>query len=123
MGVRRIVGYSIVAGLLATALASVPAQDWSPASHEPVGLAPDPAVTPEPVVQVYAARTRGAKGAFGGHTWGAVKPGRAGAWTVYEVIGWRLRYGDSALAIRNRDPDARWFGNEPELLAEKRGDG
>ena len=123
MGVRRIVGYSLVAGLLATALASVTAQDWSTASHEPVGLAPDPAVTPEPVVQVYAARTRGAKGAFGVHTWVAVKPGRASAWTVYEVIGWRLRWSDSALAIRNRDPDARWFGNEPELLAEKRGEG
>src|SRR3972149_2390747 len=81
-------------------------------------LAPAPAVPPEPVVQVYAARTRGAKGAFGLHTWVAVKPGRASAWTVYEVIGWRLRYGDSALAIRHRDPDARWFGNEPQLLAE-----
>ena len=30
---------------------------WSTASHNPTGQAPDPAMTPEAVVQVYAART------------------------------------------------------------------
>ena len=38
------------------------------------GLAPDPAVVREAVVQVYGARTAGAKGIFGVHTWVAVKP-------------------------------------------------
>ena len=70
------------------------ASDWRTASHEPVGLAPDPAATPEPVVQVYAARTWGWRGAFGVHSWVAVKPARAEAYTVYEVIGWRLRWSD-----------------------------
>jgi hypothetical protein len=42
---------------------------------------------------------------------------------VYEVIGWRLRWTDSALAVRERAPDARWFGAEPELIAERRGPG
>ncbi len=32
-------------------------QDWRAASKEPVGLAPDPALTPEAVVQVYGALT------------------------------------------------------------------
>jgi hypothetical protein len=36
---------------------SVVAQDWRSASHEPVGLAPDPATSSEAVVQVYGART------------------------------------------------------------------
>ena len=96
--------------------------DWRNASREPVGLAPDPAATPEAVVQAYAARTWGWRGYFGVHTWIAVKPEGARAYTVYEVIGWRLRWEDSALAIRHRAPDERWFGSRPELLAEKRGD-
>jgi hypothetical protein len=32
------------------------ATDWRTASREPAGFAPDPATTPEAVVQVYAAR-------------------------------------------------------------------
>jgi hypothetical protein len=97
--------------------------DWRTASREPMGMAPDPASTPEAVIQVYGARTFGWKGAFGVHTWVAVKPTRAKSWKVYEVIGWRLRYSDSALVISHRDPDARWYGSEPELYADKRGEG
>jgi hypothetical protein len=97
--------------------------DWRTASREPVGLAPDPATTPEAVVQVYGARALRWRGYFGVHTWVAVKPAGAPAYTVYEVIGWRLRWSDSALVIRERAPDGRWFGHEPELLAERRGDG
>lgn len=95
--------------------------DWRTASHEPVGSAPDPAVVREAVVQVYAARAFGWRGAFGVHTWVAVKPADAAAYTVYEVIGWRLRSRDSVVAIRARTPDARWYGSEPELLADRRG--
>ena len=87
------------------------------------GLAPDPATTREAVVQVYGARTMGVKGLFGVHTWIAVKPTGAPAWTVYEVIGWRLRWSDTALVIRERQPDAPWFGAEAELYADKRGAG
>ena len=99
------------------------ATGWQTASHEPVGLAPDPAVTPEAVVQAYAARAWGWRGYFGVHTWVAVKPADAAEYTVYEVIGWRLRHGGTALTIRNRAPDERWFGNAPELLADMRGPG
>ena len=86
-------------------------------------LAPDPARTPEAVIQVYAARTIGLKGLFGVHTWVAVKPPQAEAYTVYEVIGWRMRWGESPVVIRQRVPDARWFGSDPELIADKRGPG
>ncbi len=95
--------------------------DWRTASREPVGLAPDVALHPEAVVQVYAARAFGWRGVFGVHTWVAVKPPRAKAYTVYEVIGWKLRWDGTAVSITERDADARWFGNAPELLAEKRG--
>jgi len=122
----RIVAYSVFVGMLALALATVgrvTAQDWRTASQDPVGLAPDPAKTTEAIVQVYAARAVGWRGVFGVHTWFAVKPAAARAYTVYEIIGWRLRRSESALAVRERAPDARWFGAEPELVAERRGAG
>jgi hypothetical protein len=87
------------------------------------GLAPDPAKTREAVVQVYGARTLGMKGLFGVHTWVATKPTGASSWTVYEVIGWRLRWSGSAVVIRDRQPDAPWFGSPAELYADKRGAG
>lgn len=108
--------------LFAILVRSANSQDWRTASQAPAGLAPDPAATSEAVVQVYGARTWGWRGNFGVHTWVAVKPAGAGAYTVYEVIGWRLRWADSAVAIHARAPDARWYGNEPELYADKRGE-
>jgi hypothetical protein len=87
------------------------------------GTAPDPAKHREAVVQIYGARTMGVKGIFGVHTWVAVKPTDAPAYTVYEIIGWRLRWNDSALVIRERQPDAPWFGSPAELYADKRGAG
>jgi len=120
---RRYFGLLIFSGIMALMIVSriATSQDWRTASTEPVGLAPDPAAVPEAVVQVYAARAWGWRGLFGVHTWIAVKAENAKAYTVYEVIGWRLRWSESALAIHSRAPDARWFGNAPELLAEKRG--
>ena len=113
--------FLLLAGVLL--VSRVFAQDWRTASREPVGLAPDPKAVNEAVVQVYGARTLGFKGLFGVHTWVAVKPTAAPEWTVYEVIGWRLRWGDSVVVVRHRPPDGRWFGSEPELYAEKRGAG
>jgi len=113
MSARRLAGLlNLIALAAMTSLVSTVAH---------AGLAPDPATTPEPVVQVYGARTLGVKGIFGVHTWIAVKPANALSWTVYEIIGWRLRWSDSALVIRSRQPDAPWFGAEVELYADKRG--
>jgi hypothetical protein len=115
---------ALVAALMAALWAgAAAAADWRTASRESMGLAPDPAQVQEAVVQVYGARVVGARGIFGVHTWVAVKPTAAPAWTVYEVIGWRLRYGDSAVVIREGTPDARWFGSDAVLYADKRGPG
>src|SRR3954465_4389039 len=67
------------------------ATDWRSASRQPAGLAPDPASTPEAVVQVYSARAVSWRGWFGVHTWVAVKRTHAREFTVHEVIGWRLQ--------------------------------
>jgi hypothetical protein len=120
----QLIGLLLAAGLLALLLVSRSASvDWRTASRDPVGLAPDPAATPEAVVQVYGARAVRWRGYFGIHTWVAVKPAGARAYTVYELTGWRLRHSDSAVVIHERPADGRWFGNEPELLADKRGPG
>lgn len=97
--------------------------DWRSASRAPMGLAPDPAITPEPVVQLYAARAVRWRGYIGVHTWIAVKPRAAQRFTVYEVNGWRLRRTGTSISVGDRAPDSRWFGSAPTLLAERRGDG
>jgi hypothetical protein len=123
MNCRKLLEHVFLAALLGGGMAVTTAQDWRSASREPTGAAPDPRLVREAVVQVYGARTVGVKGYFGVHTWVAVKPTDAAEWTVYEVIGWRLRYQDTAVVVRNRAPDGRWFGAEPELYADKRGAG
>lgn len=97
------------------------AADWRTASRESANIAPSPAATREAVVQVYGARAFGWRGVFAIHTWIAVKPEAAAAYTTYQVIGWRAFYGDSALVIRDDLPDRHWFGSRPEVLAELRG--
>jgi hypothetical protein len=98
-------------------------RNWRQASREPIGLAPDPAVTREPVVQVYAARAVRWRGYFGVHTWIAAKPADAEAFTVYEVTGFAVRRGGAAVRVSQRAPDGRWFGSAPVLLADVRGAG
>jgi hypothetical protein len=109
-------GYLLFSGQLSAA-------DWRTASRAPVGLAPNPASTPEAVVQVYSARAVSWRGWFGVHTWIAVKPTGAQEFTVHEVVGWRLRSAGTAVVASHRAPDSRWYGAKPELLADVRGPG
>ena len=96
---------------------------WGAARHESTGQAPVPAETPEPVVQVYAARTWGMRGAVAVHTWIAAKRTGAENYLRYEVIGWRLRRTGTALVREPGPPDGMWFSNPPKLLADLRGAG
>ena len=95
------------------------AADWRTASRESTGLAPDPATTPEAVVQVYSARAVGWRGWFGVHTWIAVKPANASEFTVHEVNGWRLRRTGTVVMSTHRPADGHWYGNPPELLGRR----
>ena len=110
---------ALVAGVAARSVGA----DWRTASREPAGIAPDPRVVREAVAQVYAARAVGWRGAFGVHSWIAVKPTDADAFTVYQVIGWRVMRGGEGVVIDRRPADQRWFGAAPELLADLRGPG
>jgi hypothetical protein len=96
---------------------------WRDARWDSAGLAPDPATTPEPVIQFYAARSWGWRGIFGVHSWVAFKPRRAPRFTRYEVVGWGVGPEVSAVRESRRPPDGYWAGNPPTLLAERRGAG
>ena len=110
--------------LLVFALFSVAgcASDWRASSRESSGLAPTPDAEPRAVIQAYAARVWGWRGWFADHTWVASKPAGADHYTIYEVIGWGVRRGRPALRIARDLPDRRWYGAEPRLLVDLRGD-
>ncbi len=96
--------------------------DWRTAGHRSTGLAPDPALHRDAVVQVYAARTFGWRGAFAVHTWLAAKPAGADQYSRYEVIGWYARAGRSTISVTQpRSPDTEWFSSAPRLLRDLRG--
>ncbi|OLC17139.1 MAG: hypothetical protein AUH29_03140 [Candidatus Rokubacteria bacterium 13_1_40CM_69_27] len=97
--------------------------DWRQARRDSSGQAPHPGITPEAVVQVYAARAVGWRGVLAVHTWIAVKPSGAPSYTRYEVIGWRVDRGAPAVRVNRAGPDNYWFGSRPRLLADRRGDG
>lgn len=98
------------------------AKDWRTASRESAGIAPDPAVTKEAVVQAYAAPTWGWRGWFAVHTWISVKPANNPSYTVYELIGWRQNRGLPLVRVEKDLPDRYWYGERPRLLKEIRGD-
>lgn len=96
--------------------------DWRTASHRSAGLAPDPASHRDAVVQVYASRAFGWRGAFADHTWLAVKAEGEDQYTRYEVIGWYGGGGRSVVSVSGqRAPDAEWFGATPRVIRDVRG--
>lgn len=116
-------GYAVFAGVLLAWTGEVSASDWRTASREPAGLAPDPATTPEAVVQVYAARAIEWRGYFGVHTWIAVKPTGASRFMVYELMGYQTRRTGNGVRVSQRHADGYWFGNRPHVIADVRGPG
>ena len=97
-------------------------QDWRTASRASSGLAPRPEEERKAVVQVYAARTFNWRGYFAVHTWIALKEKNAPSYTTYQVIGWYLGWKGTAVDIRQDIPDRFWYGAEPQLIEELRGE-
>ncbi|MBU6506940.1 MAG: DUF3750 domain-containing protein [Alphaproteobacteria bacterium] len=96
---------------------------WYEARRDPTGLAPDPAITPEAVIQVYAARAVAWRGIFSVHTWIAVKPTGAPRFTRYEVLGFGVSQGAPAIRVDRMGPDNYWFGDKPVIVLDRRGPG
>jgi len=115
--------YLLAISLMLLCLGGCSTKDWRTASREPAGIAPNPAVSREAVLQVYGAPAWGWRGWFAIHTWIAAKATNEASYTVYEVIGWRQRRGLPVVRIEKDLPDRYWFGERPRLLKQFRGDG
>lgn len=94
---------------------------WYLARRDPTGLAPDPAATPQAVIQVYAARAVSWRGVFAVHTWIVVKPSGAPSFSRYEVLGFGVANGAPAVRVDRMGPDNYWFGARPALVLDRRG--
>ncbi len=90
--------------------------DWSTASRESAGIAPDPAITSEAVLHVYGADAWSWRGWFAIHTWIATKRKDEDSYTLYDVIGWRGFNGQEVMEIYRGIPDRYWYGARPRLL-------
>jgi hypothetical protein len=110
----------LVSGCLPDGRNGVP---WYEASRKPTGLAPNPATTPEAVIQVYSARAVAWRGVFSVHTWIVVKPTGAQRYTRYEVLGFGVANGAPAVRIDRMGPDNYWFGARPQIVLDRRGPG
>jgi hypothetical protein len=97
---------------------SPPQWSWSNAPRDSSGLAPDPAITRDAVVQIYIARAFSWRGIFATHPWIVVKRAGAPAYTRYEVVGWG---SGSKLRTDYATADGLWYGAHPTVLAELRG--
>jgi len=110
----------IILALLLTACAS---PDWRTASREPAGIAANPAVVKDAVIEFYGADAFSWRGWFAIHTWIALKSEHDNQYTVYEVVGWRVNSGLPALKeYRTSTPDRYWYGAKPEKILSITGD-
>lgn len=89
---------------------------WRTANWSSAGILPRASEVEEAVVSVYSARTGRWKGIFAVHSWIVVKPEGARSWNRYDVVGWGTPVRHNAYAA-----DARWYGNEPQLVGTLRG--
>jgi hypothetical protein len=97
--------------------------DWRTASRESAGIAPNPAEEKAAVIEVYAADAFSWRGWFAVHTWIAIKPKNASEYTVYEVVGWRIKRGLPALSqYTTTTPDRYWYGAKPSKVLSLKGE-
>ena len=113
----------IVIILLMSFISGCSNTDWRTASRESSGLAPNPIIEKQAVIEFYGADAFSWRGWFAVHTWVAIKPEDAAEYTVYEVTGWQVKRGLSAIReYETVTPDRYWFGSKPELLLSIKGD-
>jgi hypothetical protein len=88
------------------------APNWSRADWSSARLLPEPAAHQEALVRVYTARVGRWRAIFAHHSWIVVKERGAARYTRFDKVGW-----GSPVRTNGWAADARWFGNEPILLA------
>jgi hypothetical protein len=96
--------------------------DWRTASREPAGIAPNPELEKQAVIEFYAADAFSWRGWFAVHTWVAIKPADAEQYMVYEVVGWQVDRGLPALReYETKTPDRYWYGAKPDKILSIKG--
>jgi hypothetical protein len=91
--------------------------DWRTASRKPAGIAPKPSLETRAVIEFYVADAFSWRGWFAVHTWFAIKEVDDSEYTVYEVVGWRVRNGLPALrTFKTQTPDRYWYGAKPDKV-------
>lgn len=129
--IRRKFAYSFAALLglpLCLSLANAALNDsgvenrtWRTAPRHSAGIAPDPSKYANiGIVQVYSAPTYGWRGVVAEHPWIIFKRSGETSFTRYDVIGWR---SPNVIQRNYALPDGLWYGSEPHILVDHRGDG
>lgn len=96
-------------------------RSWRNAPKHSAGIAPDPVELRDvAIVQVYVAPTYGWRGYFAVHPWIIFKKAGETAFTRYDVVGWR---GGDVVQRDYALPDGLWYGAQPKVLVDHRGDG
>jgi hypothetical protein len=93
------------------------AESWSRADWSSAGLVPAAGDAPEAVVLVYAARAGRWRGVFAHHAWIVTKAEGEDRYVRYDKVGWGRPIRTNGWA-----PDARWYGEAPELVGAVRGE-
>lgn len=114
---------AIVLMAMMSLLVACTASDWRTASREPAGLALNPLTDTQASIEVYAADAFSWRGWFAVHTWLALKHENDPEYTVYEVVGWRVRDGLPALReYQTATPDRFWYGAKPDRVLSIQGE-
>jgi len=69
------------------------------------------------MVRIYSARTGRWKGVFATHSWIVLKEEGADAYERWDKVGW-----GQPVRRNNYAPDGRWYGNDPRVVYEVRGE-
>src|SRR5690349_21204819 len=87
---------------------------WRQANWSSTGMLPPAASDSDARILVFSARNGRWRSIFAVHSWIVVKP-QNGDYARYDVTGFGMPVRVNSLA-----PDANWFSNKPELIADIR---
>lgn len=105
------------------ALTACTTANWQTASRESAKIAPLPQELNESIYQIYTARAFSWRGNFATHPWISWKRKTDSQYSVAQVTSWALRRSEkTSLTVEKDIPDRYWFGHEPTLLFEARGE-
>lgn len=89
---------------------------WSDANWSSAHLLPEARDSQAAAIYIFSAATGGLKGAVASHAWIVTKEKGANSYTRYDKVGW-----GNPIRRNHRPPDAFWYSNPPQLVAQASG--